>query len=133
MGDDRGVALNILVVDDDDDIRELLCQFLRSRGVNTVEGRNGVEAVNAARLSPPDLIFMDLSMPEMDGIAAARLLRQDERLREVPIIFLTAHGAYGIRLFEGLDGIDSGGKIEYLPKPVHISQLDEILKEYGGL
>jgi CheY-like chemotaxis protein len=132
MVDEKTAPVTVLVADDDDDTRHIVCKILERNDVITVGARNGREAVDAAQRSAPALIFMDLSMPELDGIAAARLIRLDERLRDIPIVFLTAHGHYGIKLFEDLTGIDTGGPLEYLAKPVGRAELDDMLRKYVG-
>jgi CheY-like chemotaxis protein len=127
-----GEPFIVLVADDDDEVRSIFCIYIRRKGFAVVEASTGVEAVEKSKLRRPSLILMDLSMPEMDGIAAARVIRQDETLREIPIVFITAHGDYGIRLFGESGVIDNGGPIEYLPKPTEFLQLDELLKKYSG-
>lgn len=119
----------VLLADDDDDIRNMLCTFMRKKGLGVVEARTGVEAVEEATLRPPSLILMDLSMPGMDGIEAARRIRR-KAAGNVPIVFLTAHGNYGIRLFGESELIDSQEPFEYLTKPLDLSLLDEILNKY---
>lgn len=129
-GEGRGPV--VLIVEDDDETRYLFSMLVRKKGFSPVEARNGVEALEAAESQRPAVIFMDLSMPEMDGITAARRLRQDESLKDIPIIFLTAHGEYGIRLFSQGGITDVGGPTEYLTKPVDLSALEAMLNIYSG-
>jgi len=70
----------VMVVDDFDDIRELICTYLRKFGYDVVEASNGQEAIEIARATRPALIFMDIHMPVMDGLAATRLLRNMKEL-----------------------------------------------------
>jgi two-component system alkaline phosphatase synthesis response regulator PhoP len=123
----------VLVVEDDDDVRQILSQVLRKHGASVVEASDGLQGVEAASAGDLDLIFMDLSMPNLNGIEAARRIRLNEKLRHIPIIFLTAHGDYGIKLFEDLSGIDTGGAMEYMAKPVELSDLEHVLRQYTGL
>ena len=81
---------SILIADDYDDNRELLRLMLQVFGYTTREARNGRECVRMARQNPPDLILIDLSMPELDGWGVLRELRADETTRGLPCIAVTA-------------------------------------------
>ena len=81
----------ILVVDDYEDAREMYAEYLEFSGFRVAEARNGNDAVAQAFLLRPDLILMDLSLPGMDGWEATKLLKSDERTRNIPIIALTGH------------------------------------------
>lgn len=81
----------VLVVDDDDDVREVTCLALESMGgCRVVEVDRGTKALEAAATAHPDVILLDVMMPEMDGIETARVLWHDERTRGIPVILLTA-------------------------------------------
>ena len=80
----------VMVVDDADDIRELICMQLRRRGYEVVEATNGEEAVELATLSHPGLILMDLSMPVMDGYEATRRIKSLPGLGGVTIVAISA-------------------------------------------
>src|SRR5467141_102316 len=87
----------ILVVDDFYDTRCLLRTWLECKGFRVIEARNGREAVNEAQAATPDLIIMDLEMPELDGLAATRKIRNVEGLAGVPIVAVSAYGAEQFR------------------------------------
>ncbi|MCI0417119.1 response regulator [bacterium] len=80
----------ILVVDDEDDVRNLLMMIFRDAGYEVESARNGKEAVEKARKEKPDLIFLDILMPVMDGFEACSLLKKDPATRNIFIAFLTA-------------------------------------------
>jgi len=80
----------ILLAEDHEDNRAALLTVLQREGYTTVGARNGREAVETARALLPDLVVMDLAMPEMDGREAVRLLRLDPATRHIPVIALTA-------------------------------------------
>lgn len=81
----------VLVVDDDDDVREITCIALQAVGQCTVvEADRGTKAVGLAAEHRPDVILLDVMMPEMDGIATAHALWEDDRTRGIPVILLTA-------------------------------------------
>ena len=83
----------VLVVDDSADIRELWRMWLNFWGFAVQEARNGEEAVQKARLSPPDLVLMDLWMPVLDGVEAMKQLKDDARTAHVPVVALSAQTA----------------------------------------
>jgi threonine synthase len=80
----------VLVVDDDRMIRMLVKLLLEKEGYDVIEGENGLQAVELARRERPDLIVLDLMMPEMDGFAVLDALKADKALSEVPVIVVTA-------------------------------------------
>lgn len=80
----------VMVVDDADDIRELICMRLRRKGYEVVEATNGQQAVELATLSHPGLILMDLSMPVMDGFEATRRIKSLPGLGGVTIVAISA-------------------------------------------
>src|SRR5438874_4041007 len=82
----------ILVIEDYRDTRALLSSLLRAKGYKVIEASDGREGLLQANRIAPDLILMDLAMPRMDGVEAARQLRQRQRLSRTPIFAVTAYG-----------------------------------------
>ncbi|NIM12982.1 MAG: response regulator [Candidatus Aminicenantes bacterium] len=82
----------ILVVDDKKMNRQLLQRFLVRQDVDILEAENGQQAVEMAKHHHPDLVLMDIKMPVMDGCEATRLLKADDQLKSIPVIFITAYG-----------------------------------------
>ena len=82
---------SILVVDDSDDGREMLVEYLAFRHFPVVAARNGAEAIDVARCVQPTIILMDLSMPTMDGWEATRRLKRDDATKHAVIVVVTAH------------------------------------------
>ncbi|HJS91405.1 MAG TPA: ATP-binding protein [Steroidobacteraceae bacterium] len=120
----RTAGSRILLADDNADMRSYVRELLSP--VYTVETvRDGAEALEAARREPPDLLLSDIMMPRIDGLALLRSLRADERLREVPVILLSARAGEESRL-EGLDA----GADDYLVKPFSAR---ELLARVGAL
>ncbi len=103
----------ILLVDDEKDILELISFNLEKEGYEVVTAKNGREAVEKAKQYSPDLILMDVMMPEMDGMEACRLIREDESLRNVLIAFLTARSED----YSQIAGFDAGAD-DYIAKPI---------------
>ncbi len=79
----------VLIVDDDPDNIELMARFLKKRGFEIVEAGNGPQAIELARAEQPDLVLMDMVMPEMDGTEATRQLKSDPRTAAIPVLALT--------------------------------------------
>ena len=80
----------ILIVDDEEDVRNLLMLIFRDAGYHVLSAQNGQEAVEMARKERPDLIFLDILMPVMDGFQACSILKKDPATRDTFIAFLTA-------------------------------------------
>jgi two-component system cell cycle response regulator DivK len=79
------------VIEDNSDMRMFLRRVLVKQGYFFLEAANARQGIAVARQERPDLILMDLSLPEMDGLEATRLLKADEQLRQIPILAVTAH------------------------------------------
>jgi len=118
-------AATILVVDDFDDTRWLLRTWLERRGFRVIEAENGNEAIVEAQAEPPDLIIMDLEMPELDGLSATRQIRGNARLADVPIV---AVSAYGAEQFRGL-ALQAGCN-EYVSTPFEPAELERLIRSY---
>jgi len=113
----------ILVVDDFDDTRLLLRTWLQRRGFRVIEAENGLEAVRRATTENPDLIIMDMEMPEMDGLAATRQIRQVNTLGDVPIVAVSAYGADQFRELALAAGCN-----EYVSTPFEPKSLELIIR-----
>jgi two-component system cell cycle response regulator DivK len=92
MADSRPL---VLVVDDYQDAREMYAEYLAYSGFRVAEASNGLEALEKAFQLLPDVILMDLSLPGMDGWAATRRLKMDERTSRIPVVALTGHALAG--------------------------------------
>lgn len=102
----------ILIVEDERDIVELLRYNLQEAGFKTDYVRNGADALQRAIATPPDLILLDLMLPEVDGLVVCRLLKSDPRTKNVPIVMLTAK----IEEEDRVKGLELGAD-DYIPKP----------------
>jgi signal transduction histidine kinase len=116
-------AADILVVDDAPENLKILMGMLTGAGCRVRPAPNGPLALRAAREAPPDLILLDIQMPAMDGFEVCRQLKRDERLAEIPVIFLSAFTdpATKVRAFEA-------GGVDYVSKPFSV---DEVLARVG--
>jgi DNA-binding response OmpR family regulator len=111
-------ATTILIVDDQPDNREMLATLLGDEGYRTLQAASGMEAMDQIALESPQLILLDVSMPDMDGYAVATLLKADPKTNGVPIIMVTAHTGRGARVV----GLHTGVE-DYLTKPVDAPEL----------
>jgi DNA-binding response OmpR family regulator len=121
------MAKRILVVDDEPHILRLLKDALTRRGYEVVGASSGEQAIALAQEEPPALIFMDVMMPGMSGLAATRAIRATEGLADVPIFLLTARGQEQ----DVQDGMEAGAD-EYLTKPFSPRQLAQMVDEKLG-
>jgi len=108
----------VLLVDDEEDIVWALRYSLEDEGYEVLTAQSGTEALAIARLQPPDLVILDIIMPEMDGLEVCRRLRRDPGLAAVPILFLTQRA----EIEDRVAGLDEGGD-GYLVKPFDIREL----------
>ena len=113
----------ILVVDDFDDTRLLLRTWLQKKGFRVVEAENGNRAVAAAESVHPDLIIMDVEMPELDGLSATRKIRELTDFEAVPIVAVSAYGAdqYRARAL-------AAGCNEYVSTPFEPDELEQLIR-----
>jgi DNA-binding response OmpR family regulator len=108
----------ILVVDDEPDVIELVSFNLTGSGFEVVSAENGLRALQKVRQSPPDLIVLDLMMPELDGMEVCKILRRDPATATIPILMLTAKAGEVDRIL----GLEMGAD-DYLTKPFSIREL----------
>jgi two-component system, cell cycle response regulator DivK len=117
----------VLIVDDNEKNLRLARDVLRFAGFRTVEAATGGEGVSQAVEHLPDVILMDIRLPDMEGTEAARQLKGDERTAHIPIVALTSLAMKGDRelfLAAGFDG--------YLEKPISVRELPEQVRSFCG-
>lgn len=110
----------ILIVEDNDENRDGLARRLKRRGYDIVFATDGVQAVSVAATEKPDLILMDMNLPEMDGWEASRQIRASADSATIPIVALTAHALAGDR-----ERALAAGCTDYHTKPVDFAKLTE--------
>ena len=122
------VGQTILLVEDNEDNRNIYTTILRHVGYDVIEAWDGVQAIALARSAQPDLILMDISIPEIDGWEATRILRKDPATSTIPIIALTAHA-----LQDDREKAIQMGFTSYLAKPVEPrAVVAEVRRWIGG-
>ena len=112
------MAKRILVVDDDENILNLERTILEGKGFEVIAAPGGAQALDILSKQAFDLILLDVMMPEIDGFTVCRKIKEDARLKEVPVIFLTAKGG-GEALAEGFES----GAVMYINKPFTANKL----------
>ncbi len=118
------MAKIVLIVEDYIDIRTMMKFLLQRYGYEVIEAADGNEAVERVKQYKPDLILMDLSLPNMDGLTATQIIRKSEGVSKVPIIAVTAYGnSYYRRAIEA--GCD-----DLINKPLDFNNLEPILEQY---
>ena len=122
--EDGELSVKVLIVDDDPGIRMLLSKFLQREGFETIMAQNGLEGVETAKKLQPDLIIMDVVMPQMDGLTAARLIKFYKPLSEVPILFLTAKDAD-----KEIELAQEVRAEVYITKPFDVRQVIDVVRE----
>jgi len=108
----------ILIVDDEADLLELIEYNLKKEGYNVLKAENGMEGIRLARKHHPDLILLDIMMPRMTGFEVCKVIREDNDLKQVPVIFLTARSDEETEV----TGLDVGAD-DFLPKPISTVKL----------
>ena len=121
--------IKILLVDDEPDILEIVGYNLSSEGYKVITAKNGAEGVKKAKKEKPQLIILDVMMPEMDGIEACERIRKVPELKDVVITFLTARGED----YSQVAGFDAGAD-DYITKPIKpkvlVSKVKALLRRY---
>jgi two-component system cell cycle response regulator DivK len=120
--DNGGEPPVVMVVEDFEDNRFMMRRLLEMSGYRVLEAVNGEEAVELAHRERPQLILMDLSLPQLDGLAATRRIRQHADLRDVPIVAVSAHDTADFHA----DALAAGCN-DYVTKPIDFDQLEALL------
>lgn len=113
----------VLVVDDSLDNAVVISMDLQQQGYRVITASDGEQAVRVAHKTNPDIILMDIGMPELDGLGAARKIREDETLQSVPMVAVTAFETEGFQHAARDAGFDG-----YLIKPVDFEKLHELMR-----
>ena len=117
----------VLIVEDNELNMKLFNDLLDAHGYRTLQTRSGIEAPKIAREHRPDLILMDIQLPEVSGLEVTRWLKDDEDLREIPVIAVTAFAMKGDE-----ERIRQGGCEAYISKPISIVTFLETVRRYLG-
>ena len=122
---ERVMAKRVLIVEDNELNMKLFNALLEANGYGTIQTRSGVEAVELTRTHRPDLILMDIQLPEVSGLEVIRWIKDDEALRHIPVIAITAFAMKGDE-----EKIRQGGCEAYLSKPISVVKFLETVRHY---
>jgi two-component system, cell cycle response regulator DivK len=123
----KGMAKQVLIVEDNDLNMKLFNDLLEAHGYSTLKSRSGLEGFELARRHRPDLVLMDIQLPEVSGIDIIKLLKEDEDLRAIPVIAITAFAMKGDE-----ERIRESGCEGYLSKPISVAKFVETVRSFIG-
>jgi two-component system cell cycle response regulator DivK len=121
------MAKTVLIVEDNELNMKLFNDLLEAHGYRTLKTSSGVEAIELARQHAPDLILMDIQLPEVSGEDVTQWLKSDEELRSIPIVAITAFAMKGDE-----ERIRRKGCEAYLSKPISVGKFIETVRTYAG-
>jgi two-component system cell cycle response regulator DivK len=118
------MASTILIVEDNELNMKLFRDLLEAHGYKTLQTRNGIDAIALARKHKPDLIVMDIQLPEVSGLDVTKWLKEDDSLRHIPIVAVTAFAMKGDE-----ERIREGGCEAYVSKPISVSRFLDTIRQ----
>jgi two-component system cell cycle response regulator DivK len=121
------MSKTVLIVEDNDLNMKLFHDLLEAHGYDTLQTRDGREALELARKHRPDLILMDIQLPEVSGLEVTKWIKQDEDLKSIPIIAVTAFAMKGDE-----EKIREGGCEAYMAKPISVVNFLETIEKFVG-
>ncbi len=125
--DTRGIRKTVLIVEDNELNMKLFRDLLDAHGYRTLQTRTGMEALRLARQERPDLILMDIQLPEVSGLEVTKWLKDDEALCDIPVIAVTAFAMKGDE-----ERIRRGGCEAYISKPISIATFLDAVRRHLG-
>lgn len=121
------MAKRVLIVEDNELNMKLFNDLLEAQNYETIQTSNGLEALDLARQHRPDLVLMDIQLPEISGLEVTKWLKEDEELSRIPVIAVTAFAMKGDE-----ERIRQGGCEAYISKPIAVRQFIETVRSYLG-
>ena len=115
----------VLIVEDNELNMKLFHDLLDAQGYSTLETREGLQALSLARQHRPDLILMDIQLPEISGLEVTKWLKEDDDLAHIPVIAVTAFAMKGDE-----ERIRAGGCAAYIAKPITVAHFLETVKRF---
>ena len=117
----------VMIVEDNELNMKLFKDLIEASGYETIRTRNGLDALDLARAHKPDLILMDIQLPEVSGLEVTKWLKEDDELHRIPVIAVTAFAMKGDE-----ERIRKGGCEAYISKPISVVSFVETIKSYLG-
>jgi two-component system cell cycle response regulator DivK len=125
MSDGKSAQKTVLIVEDNELNMKLFHDLLDAHGYKTLQTRDGMEALEMAREHRPDLILMDIQLPEVSGLEVTKWLKEDDELASIPVIAVTAFAMKGDE-----EKIREGGCEAYIAKPISVGQFLETVRRF---
>ncbi len=122
-----GPTKTVLIVEDNELNMKLFHDLLDAHGYSTIETRNGMDALRLAREHRPNLILMDIQLPEVSGLEVTKWLKEDDALRDIPVVAVTAFAMKGDE-----ERIRRGGCEAYISKPISIGTFIDTVRRFIG-
>jgi len=122
---EQRAAKKVLIVEDNDLNMKLFNDLLEAHGYRTLQTKDGVEALRMARQHRPDLILMDIQLPEVSGLEVTKWLKEDDDLRSIPVIAVTAFAMKGDE-----EKIREGGCEAYIAKPISVASFMRTVERF---
>lgn len=119
------MSKTVLIVEDNELNMKLFHDLLDAQGYDTIQTRDGMEALDLARTRRPDLILMDIQLPEVSGLEVTKWLKEDDDLRSIPVIAVTAFAMKGDE-----EKIRDGGCEAYIAKPISVTLFLETVRRF---
>ena len=119
------MSKTVLIVEDNELNMKLFQDLLEAHGIETVETNDGRNVVDLAREHKPDLILMDIQLPEVSGLDVTKWLKDDEDLKDIPVIAVTAFAMKGDE-----QKIREGGCEDYISKPISVGKFMDVIQSY---
>ncbi len=123
----ESMAKTVLIVEDNELNMKLFHDLLEAHGYDTLQTRSGVEAITLARKHKPDLILMDIQLPEVSGLDVIKWLKEDNATKAIPVIAVTAFAMKGDE-----ERIREGGCEAYISKPISVSMFLDTVRHFAG-
>ncbi len=121
----NGSAKTVLVVEDNELNMKLFHDLLEAHGYNILQTKDGMDALRIAREHTPDLILMDIQLPEVSGLEVTKWIKEDEDLKSIPVIAVTAFAMKGDE-----EKIREGGCEAYIAKPISVTNFLETVRKF---
>ena len=123
MANEKGQT--VLVVEDNELNMKLFHDLLEAHGYGILQTRDGMEALKMARDNHPDLILMDIQLPEVSGLEVTKWIKEDDKLKDIPVVAVTAFAMKGDE-----EKIREGGCEAYIAKPISVSNFLETVRRF---
>jgi len=127
LGERFVMAKKVLIVEDNELNMKLFNDLLEAKGYEVIQTRNGLQALDLAKLHRPDLILMDIQLPEVSGLEVTKWIKEDETISTIPVIAVTAFAMKGDE-----ERIRQGGCEAYISKPISVATFIKTIQYYIG-